>query len=428
MATANNIPWNTVQLSNEDVFEFESGVWTGKKPPFIECAVLRNTNFAEDGTLDYTDVAKIAIEERLLGRKRLVPGDIIVERSGGGPTQPVGRVAYFDKQNEEFCFSNFTSRLRVRKPELVAPRFLHLFLLSLHVSGQTEALQRRTTGIRNLDFNEYLKLSVPLPPVPEQRAIAHLLETLQKAREARQRELTLERERKAALMEQLFTHGSLGEQVKNSIIGEIPQSWAVKQLAELADIYSGGTPSKERAEWWSGSIPWASPKDLKQPRLTDVTDHVTEEAVHEGSRLAPAKSIFIAVRGMILAKDVPISLTEVPMAFNQDIKAVVARNGIDPDFLLFALYARKRALVPHIGTSAHGTRRIGGEAIATMEIPVPNTEEQQFIAQVLECCAKRIALLEREVELMMEFFDALLEELMTGRLPADALIESGANR
>jgi hypothetical protein len=46
----------------------------------------------------------------------------------------------------------------------------------------------------------------------------------------------------------------------------------------------------------------------------------------------------------------------------------------------------------------------------------------------LECCAKRIALLEREVELMMEFFDALLEELMTGRLPADALIESGANR
>ena len=121
----------------------------------------------------------------------------------------------------------------------------------------------------------------------------------------RQRELVLERERKAALMEHLFTHGTRGEATKQSEIGEIPESWAVRPLNVIADLFSGGTPSKSRPEWWKGSIPWVSTKDLKKPRLSDVTDHITEEAVQEGSRLVPANSLFVGIRGMILAKRNP---------------------------------------------------------------------------------------------------------------------------
>ena len=72
-----------------------------------------------------------------------------------------------------------------------------------------------------------------LPPLPEQRAIAHILRAVQAAREARQREVSLERERKAALMAHLFTHGTRGEPTKQTPIGEMPVSWEVKPSGEM---------------------------------------------------------------------------------------------------------------------------------------------------------------------------------------------------
>ena len=98
---------------------------------------------------------------------------------------------------------------------------------------------------------------------------------MQRADEVRQRQLALERERRFGLMEYLFAHGAHGEQQKDSVIGRIPKDWVIKPLQELADIYSGGTPSKENEKWWRGVIPWVSTKDLKRPRLTDVRDHIT---------------------------------------------------------------------------------------------------------------------------------------------------------
>src|SRR5438046_814921 len=86
-----------------------------------------------------------------------------------------------------------------------------------------------------------VEFPVPVPPLPEQRAIAHTLRTIQQAREARQRELVLERERKAALMQHLFTHGTRGEPTKQTEIGEMPESWRVMRLAEVASIGAGIT-------------------------------------------------------------------------------------------------------------------------------------------------------------------------------------------
>ena len=66
--------WATVALSDEQLFSFESGTWSGEKPPLVGCPVLRNTNFTNDGRLDFSNVAVIPIEQRLLERKRLSRG------------------------------------------------------------------------------------------------------------------------------------------------------------------------------------------------------------------------------------------------------------------------------------------------------------------------------------------------------------------
>jgi type I restriction enzyme S subunit len=117
--------------------------------------------------------------------------------------------------------------------------------------------------------------------------------------------------------------------------------------------------------------------------LRDTQDHISEDAAASASPILPAKSLLVVIRGMILAREIPVAITEVPTAFNQDLKAVVPREGVDPEFLLYALLARRGALAKEIGTSAHGTRRIGTSSLERLELAVPPENEQQAIATAL---------------------------------------------
>jgi len=100
-----------------------------------------------------------------------------LERSGGGPTQPVGRVAYFN-QGGKYSFSNFTTQIRVKNPKELDSEYLWRCLNYFYISGRTETLQKQTTGIRNLLFSEYKNLEIPLPPIREQKRIVKKIEGL----------------------------------------------------------------------------------------------------------------------------------------------------------------------------------------------------------------------------------------------------------
>jgi restriction endonuclease S subunit len=168
--------WPTKNL--EDIAEFQNGLWTGKKAPFVAAPILRNTNFKNgDGSLNYDDVAEIEVEKKQLEKRTLSKGDILLERSGGGPTQPVGRVVYFEGENNRFGFSNFTTRIRV-KGSNVDSKYLWFFLHSFYKSGKTELMQKKTTGIRNLTFSEYKQIKIPLLPLEVQKKIVAKVESL----------------------------------------------------------------------------------------------------------------------------------------------------------------------------------------------------------------------------------------------------------
>jgi len=143
--------WPTKKLG--EVCNFQNGLWKGKIPPFKKVKVLRNTNFCNSGYLDLSNVTEIEVEKKQLADRLLQKGDLILERSGGGPTQPVGRVVYFDADGE-FSFGNFTTRIRVKNPEELYDRYLWRYLNVLYISGITEMMQKQTTGIRNLNFSE----------------------------------------------------------------------------------------------------------------------------------------------------------------------------------------------------------------------------------------------------------------------------------
>ena len=213
----------------EEVCQFSNGLWKGDKPPFVNVGVIRNTNFTKEGTLDDSDIAYLDVEAKKLEKRRLQFGDIILEKSGGGPKQPVGRVALFDKEEGCFSFSNFTAALRVLDPCDLDFRYLHKFLHWTYLSGVTEGMQSHSTGIRNLDGDAYKAIQVTYPTLTEQQRIVGLLD------EAFEGLATA----KANAEKNLQNARALFESHLQSVFTQRGTGWVEKTLSELCDIKHG---------------------------------------------------------------------------------------------------------------------------------------------------------------------------------------------
>jgi len=166
--------WRTGGLG--ELCQFINGLWKGEEPPFVHVGVIRNTNFTKDGTLDDADIAYLDVEEKKFLKRKLQFGDLVLEKSGGGPKQPVGRVVLFDKAEGDFSFSNFTAAIRVADPSNLDYRYLHKYLHWVYVSGRTETMQSHSTGIRNLNGDAYKAIEIAYPPIDEQRRIVAILD------------------------------------------------------------------------------------------------------------------------------------------------------------------------------------------------------------------------------------------------------------
>lgn len=165
----------------------------------------------------------------------------------------------------------------------------------------------------------------------------------------------------------------------------------LKRVGDLVDILGGGTPSKKEPSYWSGPVPWVSPKDMKRWEIHDAIDHVSHAAVTETAcKLVNPPAVLLVVRGMILAHSVPVAISRVPLAINQDLKALVPKNGVDPEYLAFMLAGAAPQLLSRVDIAGHGTRRLPTEAWTSLEIRVPPLPEQQRIVERIKRCMSRV--------------------------------------
>jgi type I restriction enzyme, S subunit len=186
-----------------------------------------------------------------------------------------------------------------------------------------------------------------------------------------------------------------------------PTDWRRVALAQCGTWFSGGTPSKSESTYWNGSIPWVSAKDMKGLRVYDSEDHVTLAGAARGTRLVPAGSVLVLTRGMTLHRDVPICLAMRELCFNQDVKAVIAGEGVSPDFLFYALLANKDRLLGLVDSASHGTGRIHSAGLVELRIVLPGLREQESIAAVLTALDDKCAMNRRVNKTLEETAAAL---------------------
>jgi len=321
-----------------------------------------------------------------------------------------------------------------------AADFRFVFYQLLHARSQLKSL---ATGAaqQNLSGVVIRSLRFPYPTVPEQRAIAHILGTLDDKIELNRRmSETLEQMARAlfkawfvdfepvrAKMDGRWRRGEslpglpahlydlFPDRLVNSELGEIPEGWEVKAITELAEIVGGSTPRTDRPEYWEGGKHhWVTPKDLSSlsvPVLLDTERKITDAG------LAQISSGLLQKGTVLLSSRAPIgylAIAEVPVAINQGFIAMKPRAGVSNLFLLRWANAAHEEIM----SQANGSTflEISKSSFRHISVVAPPMTIMNAFDQVSRRLYLKVVEQERESRTLAALRDALLPKLVSGEL------------
>lgn len=172
---------------------------------------------------------------------------------------------------------------------------------------------------------------------------------------------------------------------------DLPEGWKWRPLGELGKVIGGGTPSKNRRDFWAGDIPWVSPKDMKHTTINDSGLKITKLALDESSaKLIEAPAILFVVRGGILARHFPVATTQRAVAINQDMKGIIPNSEVLPEFLAAMIRGAESDLLSMVDFSGHGVHKLETGKWWSFPIPVPPRPEQKRLVACLNAQSSRI--------------------------------------
>ncbi|HVY17233.1 MAG TPA: restriction endonuclease subunit S [Rhodopila sp.] len=195
--------------------------------------------------------------------------------------------------------------------------------------------------------------------------------------------------------------------------------WPKVPVGELVYIQGGGTPSKANEAFFSGTIPWVTPKDMKSWFIFDSEMHITSSAIEQSAaKMIDASSVLLVVRSGILKHTLPVAINTVPIAINQDMKALTCKGRIDPHYLARILKSSEGEILTW--TRATTADNFPIERLRSLEIPLPPLSEQRRIAATLDEAdalrAKRRAALAKLDEMAQAIFVEMFGSLQNPRI------------
>lgn len=302
-----------------------------------------------------------------------------------------------------------------------------------------QAWAKQGATVESIEHDYLANSLIPLPPLAEQTTIAAFLDRETAKIDALVAEqemlIALLKEKRQAVISHAVTKGlNPDAPMKPSGIewlGDVPAHWRLTPLKYLTAFRSGGTPSKANESFWDGDIPWASAKDMKLEVLDDTEDHITDAAVQSGGAdLLPIGSVLVVVRGMILARIFPVTVTSSAIAINQDLKALLPGKTLGPDFLAWYLRGTAAESLTRLDEAGHGTKALRMDAWSSLTVAVPPLKEQLDVVRFIESETKRLDVLNSEAEhaitLLKERRSALISATVTGQIDVRGLVPASA--
>lgn len=403
----------------------------------IAANALRGTDFARAAQGLLENVPTRYLKEKSIQKRQIRVGDALVELSGGSKDQPTGRILLVSQRvlqqsANPLVFSNFVKRLRVKK-ETFNPEFFGYLWASLYERGHTRIYEKRTTGIRNFKLADFLEHEyVPLPPLPEQQAIAHILSTVQKAIEITNKVTEASRELKRSLMKHLFTYGPVpvdeAEQVplKETEIGSVPEHWTVEHLGQFIDegpqngiykpqsLYGDGTPIVRIDDFGNeGGI-----TDFAPQRLRLSTEEIKKY------RLKQYDILVNRVNSLShLGKTTMVGKPSEPTVFESNMmRFSINRSLAHPEYVSRSLSSPiVRRQMRGAAKRAVAQSSINQGDVKSIVIPVPALADQEEIVHISRSMDSKILVEENRKRTLEVLFSTLLYNLMIGKVRVDNL-------
>ena len=228
----------------------------------------------------------------------LLPEGTVLVAMYGGYNQ-IGRTGIL---RVEASINQAISALMVDR-SLCLPEYL-LNWLNANVAGWRKfaASSRKDPNITRSDVEGF---PIPLPPLPEQRAIAAILSTWDEAITLTERLIAALRQRKQALMQMLLT-GEVRfpgfitmQKQQHTEFAEVPADWIVSRFGDIFSMRSGSTPSRTRPDFYDGDILWVTSGELDYNVVLDTAEKITRDAVKDSNlKLFPAGTFMLAITGL----------------------------------------------------------------------------------------------------------------------------------
>lgn len=306
-----------------------------------------------------------------------------------------------------------SSGIRIVKPKSNKLDKEFLFYILQHKIVQN-VIENYTTGTtikhasRSIDF-----IRIPLPPLPEQHAIAQILSTVDSTIQKVDEIIAKTERLKKGLMQELLTKGIGHKEFKDSEIGRIPKEWEVKKIADVCKVVTGGTPSTSHPEYFGGNIKWLKSGDIKGLYIYDTEEKITELGVeNSNAKIYPPGGVAIALSGRGLTRGRTAVIKDF-MACSQSVAIMIPNSRLMAEFLHYNLasrYMEIRNLTGHYDRSG-----LNLSIVSKIKIPIPIYEEQQKIAEILSTVDKKLELERKRKEKLERIKKGLMNDLLIGK-------------
>jgi len=287
------------------------------------------------------------------------------------------------------------------------------------------------TGIPHVQKDVIENLFIPTPPIPEQRKIAEILETIDNAIEKTDAIIEKYKRIKQGLMQVLLTKGidengrirdEKTHKFKDSPLGRIPEEWEVVRLGEAGRIVSGATPDTSKPQFWNGDIVWVTPDDLSKQKKYIYTSQrkISKDGLKScATKIIPSDSIVLSSRAPIGY----LAIVKTNYSTNQGCKSIILnKNYYDEDFFYYCLHRYINKMI----SLASGTtfNEISKSQLAKLEVTVPCLlSEQHRIASILSQIDEVIEKEQVYKEKLARVKKGLMEDLLIGKVRVNHLIE-----
>lgn len=389
---------------------------THKTPNYIETGIpfLSVKNISK-GFFDLSDVKYISLEEhnKLIKRAKPEFEDILICR--------IGTLGKAIKISLEFEFSIFVS-LGLLKPKVkIISDYLVYFLNSYFIEGWiNDNKVGGGTHTAKLNLNILEKCPIALPPLKEQERIVGILdESFAKIDESikilEQDLLNLDELMQSALQK---AFNPLKDNAKENY--KLPQGWEWKNLGEIANTSSGGTPSRNKKEYWeNGNIKWLKSGELNDGYIDFIEENITEEAIKNSSaKIFQKGTLLIAMYGATAGK---LGILNLDSTTNQAICAFLHKDKnikfLEKFLFYFLFFLRDKIIKDSFGGAQPN---INQTYIKNLQIPLPPIKEQEQIASHLDELSSHVKNLKQnyqaQIKNLQELKNSLLDKAFKGEL------------